>query len=157
MFASSTKRCVAAIAAAALALTLPALASARPNHSSPRDESRAAALQLKRDGIDFVAQLVEGFVKPDLALKTSWHDELTAMATSMRMGRSALVDDLVKGRSLDQIAARQGVSVKVPERAFLDQLARDLRRAEGDGAMSRAAANDLLGAVSLGLGRLGHR
>ncbi len=145
------KALIAVISASALAIGV-ALASAGNANHAQRAAAPPKARTLETDGLQFLGQLAAGNVKPDVALKQSWIDDVTAVAHSLGLSDSALAHQLGAGRSLAQIAASRGVPASTSTNVLLRHLRDDLHRAEHDQALSPAAANSLLGALGTALG-----
>ena len=146
------KALLAVISAAVLAIGV-ALAPAkqRPHHlhsSSPASQTSS----LQTDGLQFLAQLAAGDVKPDAALKYTWTDDVTAVAHSLGLSDSALAAQLSAGRSLAQIAASRGVPASTPTSVLLRRVRGDLSQAEHDRALSPTAAGTVLNALGIALG-----
>jgi hypothetical protein len=146
------KALVAVVSASVLAVGValaPAAAGARdPNRS--RTASHTTSLEAA--GLQFLGQLAAGKVKPDVALKQSWTDDVTAVAHSLGLSDGALAARLAAGRSLAQIAASRGVSTGTPGTVLFRHFRDDLNRAEHDQAISPTAATALLNALSTALG-----
>lgn len=126
-----------------------ALAGGGHHRKSPRRTSQSASLEA--DGLQFLRQLAGGNVKPDPALTLSWIDDVTAVAHSLGLSDSALVQRLGAGRSLAQIAASRGVPAGAPTTVLLRHIRDDFDRAEHDQAISPTAANAVLGALGIAL------
>jgi hypothetical protein len=146
------KALIAVISASVLAIGV-ALASAGNANHAPRAAATTKARTLETDGLQFLGQLAAGNIKPDVALKQSWIDDVTAVAHSLGLSDSALAQQLGAGRSLAQIAASRGVPASTPTNVLLRHLRDGLHRAEHDQALSPAAANSLLDAIGAELGR----
>lgn len=145
------KALIAIISASVLAIGV-ALASAGTANHAHRAAATTKASTLETDGLQFLGQLAAGNIKPDVALKQSWIDDVTAVAHSLGLSDSALARQLSAGRSLAQIAASRGLPASTPTNALLRHLRDDLHRAEQDQALSPAAANSLLDALGTALG-----
>ena len=144
------KALVAVISASVLAVGV-ALAPATAHH--PRSSGAASqTATLNADGLQLLGQLAAGNVKPDLALKQSWADDVTAVAHSLGLSDRALAAQLSDGHSLAQIAASRGVPITTPTTVLLGHVRDDLTRAEHDQAVSPTAAGALLNALSTALG-----
>jgi hypothetical protein len=148
------KALVAVISASVLAVGV-ALAHATGAAHHPRSSGAASqTASLEADGLQLLGQLAAGNVKPDLALKQSWADDVTAVAHSLGLSDRALAAQLSDGRSLAQIAASRGVPINTPTAVLLGHVRDDLARAEHDRAVSPTAAGALLNALSTALGNL---
>jgi hypothetical protein len=145
------KALVAVISASVLAVGA-ALAPATGAAHHPRSSGAASqTASLQADGLQLLGQLAAGNVKPDLALKQGWADDVTALAHSLGLSDRALAAQLSDGRSLAQIAAARGVPITTPTTVLLGHLRDDLTRAEHQ-AVSPTAAAALLNALSTALG-----
>jgi hypothetical protein len=141
---------VAIISASVLAVGV-ALAPATAHH--PRRPGAASqTASLEADGVQLLGQLGAGDVTPDLALRQSWVDDVTAVAHSLGLSDRALAAQLSDGRSLAQIAASRGVPITTPTAVLLGHVRDDLTRGEHDQAVSPTAAGALLAALSTALG-----
>ena len=144
------KALVAVISASVLAVGV-ALAPATAHQ--PRSSGAASqTASLNADGLQLLGQLAVGNVKPDLALKQSWAEDVTAVAHSLGLSDRALAAQLSDGRSLAQIAASRGVPITTPTAVLLGHVRHELTRAEHDQAVSPTAAGALLNALSTALG-----
>ena len=144
------KALVAVISASVLAVGI-ALVPAPAHH--PRSSGAASqTASLQADGVQLLGQLAAGNVTPDLPLRQSWVDDVTAVAHSLGLSDRALAAQLSDGRSLAQIAASRGVPITTPTAVLLGHVRDDLTRAEHDQAVSPTAAGALLDALSTALG-----
>lgn len=146
------KALVAVISASVLATGVVLAHVGGGAHHPSRQGSAGPKTSLGADGVQFLGQLAAGNVKPDVALKQSWTDDVTAVAESLGLSDRALAAQLGSGRSLAQIARSRGVPTSVPTTVLLRRVRSDLSRAEHDQAMSRTAASALLNALSTALG-----
>lgn len=144
------KALVAVISASVLAVG--AVLVPGGGHHPHRSGTASQTTSLKADGLRFLGQLAAGKVKPDVALKQSWIDDVTAVAHSLGLSDRALARQLSGGRSLAQIAASRGVPARAPMAVLLHHIRGDLNRAEHDQAISPTAANALLNAIRTALG-----
>ncbi len=101
---------VISAAVVAIGVALAPASSARHAHRAGAASKRTS---LEADGLEFVAQLASGNVKPDTALKGSWTDDVTAVAHSLGLSDRQLAAELSDGRSLTQIAASRGVPASI--------------------------------------------
>ena len=147
------KALVALISASTIAIGV-ALAP-RPVHDHrPRSAATTApAHSLRSDAMRFLAQLAQGRVRPDPALKDNWRGDVTAVAQSLGISDAELARELGRGRSLTQIAAQHGVDPATPRAVLLRRLREGLQRARRDQSVSPTAANALLDALTSALGR----
>ena len=142
----------AVISASVLAVGVALSSSAGSAHQPHGSGTAGQTPSLNADGLQFLAQLAAGNVKPDQALKQSWMGDVTAVAHSLGLSDSALAAQLGAGRSLAQIAAARGVPAGTPTAVLLSHIRKDLARAERDQAISPVAASALLNALSAALG-----
>jgi hypothetical protein len=144
------KALVVVISASALAVGV-ALAPGSGGHHPRGSLTASQASSLEADGLQFLGQLAAGQVKPDLALKQSWIDDVTAVAHSLRLSDTALAQQLGRGRSLAQIAASRGVPTSTPTTELLRHIRDVLGQAEHDQAISQVAGNALLNGLGIAL------
>lgn len=124
-------------------------------HTPQHAQGSAATSQtstLESDGVQLLGQLAAGNVKPDVTLKQSWTDDVTAVAHSLGLSDRALADQLSAGRSLSQIAASRGVPMSSVTTVLIRHVRGDLAHAERDQTISPTAAHALVNAVSTALG-----
>jgi hypothetical protein len=146
------KALVAGISVTVLAIGA-ALAPAANNAHHPADHVTASqTTPLEADGLQFLEQLAAGNVKPDLTLRQSWTDDVSAVAHSLGLSERELAAQLSDGRSLAQIAASRGVPTTTPMSVLLRHVRDDLNRAQHDLALSPVAGSALLHAIGTALG-----
>jgi hypothetical protein len=147
-----SKALAAVISASVLALGVVLAHVGGGAHHPSRQRTDGQKTSLKADGLQFLGQLAAGNVKPDVALRQSWSDDVTAVAQSLGLSDRALAAQLGSGRSLGQIARSRGVPTSAPTTVLLRRVRGDLGRAEHDRAISTTAASALLNALSTALG-----
>jgi hypothetical protein len=143
------KAFVAVISASVLAIG----AALVPAAGGTRHASGSRATSLETNGLQFLAQLAAGEVKPDAALKYGWTDDVSAVAHSVGLSDAALVGQFSAGRSLAQIAASRGVPASTPTKVLIRHVRDDLDRGERDQAISPAGAAALRNLITSGLAK----